>query len=141
MRTRPVSLAVLTLIVACQTEGPTGLRSPTARARWLQQVIRLAPDSPTPNQELTITSVIVNRGALPVEFTSRICGLDTKGDLVLTSPLILCAAYSMRGTLAPGDSHIGFDARGVASSPGHYTLRVRHLIDPERWVDVPVVVR
>jgi hypothetical protein len=136
-----VSLAGLALIAACQTDRPAGLRSPTGGVRTLQQVIRLAPDSPTPNQVLTIESVISNRGAQPVEFTSRICGLDTKGDLVLTGSLLMCAAVALRGTLPPGDSLHGFDARVVASSPGHYTLRVRHLIDPERWVEVPVDVR
>jgi len=141
MHTRPVSLAVLAFIAACRTDGPAGLRSSTGGVGTLQQVIRLAPDSPTPNQVLTIESLIINRGAQPVEFTSRICGLDTKGDLVLTGSLLMCAAYSMRGTLPPGDSLSGFDARVVASSPGQYTLRVRHLIDPERWVEVPVEVR
>jgi hypothetical protein len=132
---------VLALIAACQADGPAGLRSSTGGVRALQQVIRLAPDSPTPNQVLTIESVIINRGTQPVEFTSRICGLDTKGDLVLTGSLLMCAAYALRGTLPPRDSLHGFDARVVASSPGHYTLRVRHLIDPERWVEVPVDVR
>jgi len=140
MRPRPVSLAILALIAACQTDGSAGPRSPTGGVT-LQQVIRLAPASPTANELLTIESVIINRGAQPVEFTSRICGLDTKGDLALTGSLLMCAAYSMRGTLSPGDSLDGFDARVVASAPGHYTLRVRHFIDPEQWVEVAVDVR
>ena len=140
MRTRPVSLAMLACIAACQTDGPTELGSLVGSVT-LQQVIRLTPASPAPNEVLTIESVVINRGAQPVVFTSRICGLDTKGDLELTISLFMCAGYSMHGTLLPGDSLAGFDARVVASTPGQYTLHVRHLLDPERWVEVPVDVR
>jgi hypothetical protein len=31
--------------------------------------------------------------------------------------------------------------RVVSSPPGQYTVRVRQLIQPEAWVEVPVVVR
>jgi hypothetical protein len=140
MRTRAVSIPILALLAACQTDGPAGLRSMT-RDATLQQVIRLRPATPAPDEILTIESVVINRGTQPAELTSRICGLDTKGDLALTGSLMMCAGYSMQGTLPPGDSLTGFDARVVASAPGHYTLRVRHLLDPERWVVIPVDVR
>lgn len=140
MQTRVV--AAVAAIIGCQGAGqPTAPGVPQVIAPVLVQVVRLTPEQPAQNQELVIESVIINRGPLPVDFTGRLCGLDTKGDLELTGSLLMCAAYSMRGELASGDSVVGFDARVVASRPGRYTLGIRHLLDPERWMEVPVAVR
>jgi hypothetical protein len=49
--------------------------------------------------------------------------------------------WSNQRTLAPGDSVVGEDVMQVTSPPGTYQLRVRHLLDPERWVTLRVVVR
>ena len=141
MRTRIIPTALLALALGCQTDQPTATRSLGVVARNLVQIVRLSPEKPVRNQVLTIESVIINDGGRLVDFTSRICGLDTQGDLALTGSLLMCAAYSMSAHLAPGDSIQGFDARVVTSPPGRYMLRVRHLLDPERWVEVPVEVR
>jgi hypothetical protein len=87
--------------------------------------------------------MIVNDGASPVALSSRVCGLDYEGSLELTHPpeVLKCAGVSQASTLAPGDTARVGDLMRVASAPGTYTLRVRHALDPERWVSLEVVVR
>ena len=51
-----------------------------------------------------------------------------------------CAAYSRSLVLAAGDTVTGSDIRVVSSPPGQYTVLVRQLVQPEAWVEVPVVV-
>jgi hypothetical protein len=135
MHPRLGSLALLGLAIGCQ---PTA--SLDAPAPPLEQVVRLSPAAPTTGQVLRIHSTIINRGTSPIDVTSRTCGLDTKGDLELSGSLLMCAALNRQVTLIPSDSLSGFDARVVNSPPGRYTLRVRHALNPERWVEVPVVV-
>ncbi len=125
----------------CQHANPTAPDAVLqATVRGLQQTVRLFPAQPAQGEQLLVVSVVVNHKPDSVAFTSRICGLDTKGSLELTGSLLMCAAYSMSARLAPGDSVTGFDARVVTSPPGRYTLRVRHLLVPEAWVEIPVVV-
>lgn len=135
MRPIVALVALLGLALDCRTDGATGARAP------LDQVVRIAPASPGSGGTLRITSTIYNRGAAPVDLSTRTCGLDTEGDLTLSGSLLMCAAFSRRVTLSPSDSVSAFDARVVASPPGRYTLRVRQALDPERWVAVPVVIR
>jgi len=141
MRTRAMQAIAAAIAVGCQARQPAANEAAQLIAPNLVQVVRLTPEHPAQNQEMVIESVIINRGTVPVDLISRVCGLDAKGDLELTGSLLMCAAYSMHGHLAPGDSVRGFDARVVASRPGRYTLRVRHLLEPERWVEIPVEVR
>lgn len=127
-------VALLGLALDCRTDDATEARAP------LEQVVRLAPASPSSGGTLRITSTIYNRGAAPVDLSTRTCGLDIKGDLALSGSLLMCAAFSRQLTLSPSDSVSAFDARVVASPPGAYTLRVRQALHPERWVAVPVVI-
>lgn len=110
-------------------------------APGLEQTVRLTPAVPTSGGQLQIVSVVTNRSADAVAVTSRICGLDTGGDVVLVTARMACAGYSVQITLAPGDSVAGGDVRVVASPAGRYTLRVRQLLAPQLWLDVPLVVR
>jgi hypothetical protein len=135
MRPRHGSLALLGLAIGCQP-APS-VDAPAAR---LEQIVRLSPASPATGQVVRIQSTIINRGTSPIDVTSRTCGLDTNGDLELSGSLLMCAAFSRQVTLVPSDSLSAFDARTVTSPPGRYTLRVRHALDPERWLEVPVVI-
>jgi hypothetical protein len=135
MRPLVVLVALLGLVLDCRSDGVTATREP------LEQVVRLAPASPTGGGTLRITSTIYNRGPTTVDLSTRTCGLDTNGDLALSGSLLMCAAYSRQVTLEPSDSVSAFDARVVSSPPGHYTLRVRQALDPERWVELPVVIQ
>ena len=119
--------------------APDGARQTTVQG--LEQTVQLFPAEPSQGEQLRIVSVVVNRNAASAEIVSRICGLDTGGNLALTSSGFMCAGYSMDAELAPGDAVTGNDVRVVASAPGRYTLRVRHLLVPDAWVEVPVVVR
>ena len=115
--------------------------APQATIQGLEQTVQLFPAEPSQGEQLRIVSVVVNKNAASTDVVSRICGLDTGGDLVLAGSAFMCAGYSMYAELAPGESVTGSDVRVVASAPGSYTLRVRHLLVPDAWVEVPVVVR
>ena len=139
---RATAGAVLVGLLGCNPRepvAPAGARSVTVQG--LEQTVRLFPAEPTQGDELHIVSVVVNRKPDSAAVVSRICGLDTKGDLELTGSRFMCAGYSMNTVLAPGDSVTGNAFRTIASGPGRYTLRVRHLLVPDAWVEVSVVVR
>lgn len=112
-------------------------------AHGLEQSVSLVPAVPVAGQNLTIRSVITNRGAESIELESRHCGLDFAGDLVLEWPpgIGKCGAYSGRDLLQPGDSVVTYDIMQVISPPDRYRLRVRHALAPEAWAELSVVVR
>jgi hypothetical protein len=137
------TLALLSFAgLSCRAE-PAALTAPrvVVTPQGLEQTVRLSPADPAPGDTLEIASIVVNGTAAPVDVASRICGLDLETPLPLTNPFISCAGYSVHGALAPGDSLQGFDRRVVSGLPGTYTLRVRHLLNPDVWVEVPVTVR
>jgi len=137
------TLVLLSLImIACGTQ-PASLTGPRVviTPQGLEQTVRLSPAEPKTGDTLDIRSIVVNGTATPVDVVSRICGMDLETTLKLSYPGVTCAGYSMHGALAPGDSLLGFAGGVVASAPGQYTLRVRHLLDPDVWVDVSITVR
>lgn len=107
----------------------------------LVQTVRVSPARPAPGDTLQITSVVRNRGTGAVEVVSRVCGLDLETDLALGDPFGRCLAYSQQRPLAPGDSVREQESKTVLSRPGSYTLRLRHLLQPEQWISVPLAVR
>lgn len=119
--------------------GPSVVRQVSAQG--LEQTVQVVPGQPVQGQEVQILSVVANRGPSSVAVQSRMCGLDLAGDVALVMNSLRCAAYSMSGQLAPGDSVTDSDTRVVSSPPGHYTLRVRQLLQPETWVEIPLDVR
>ena len=141
MRTSFTLLFVAT--IGCSTPPAAFLTGPRVviTAQGLEQTVRLSPAEPATGDTVEITSIVVNQAGGEVDVASRTCGLDLQTSLTLTNPFIRCAGYSVQGTLAAGDSLVGFDRRVVSGLPGNYTLRVRHLLNPDVWVDVPVTVR
>ena len=140
LRTTLVVLSVATIACSTQSAPLTGPRV-VITPQGLEQTVRLSPAVPVPGDTLKIESIVVNGTGAVVEVTSCICGMDVETSLQLSHPNIACAGYSMQGALAPGDSLLGFAGGVVASGPGTYTMRVRHLLNPDVWVDVPVAVR
>jgi hypothetical protein len=137
------TLALLSFtITACGTQ-PASLTGPqiVITPQGLEQSVRLSPAVPAPGETLDITSVVVNKTTSAVDVTSRICGLDLESSLALVNSTVHCAGYSAQGELAAGDSVLGFERRTVAGKAGDYTLRIRHLLDPAVWIEVPVTVR
>lgn len=140
------ALAFWVALPGCSTKEVNG---PDAAAgvvrldgpRGLRQTVRIAPAQPATGDTLQVASVVVNGGSAAVAVESRICSLDFQGDLRLEDPFVRCQGYSMSGPLAAGDSLQLGDRRIVAAAPGTYTLRVRHLLDPEVWVETRLVVR
>lgn len=106
----------------------------------LVQTIRLSTAEPTPGDTLWIESTVVNEGGQPVSVESRICGLDLRTELRF-APQVRCGGYSMQGQLAPGDSVRSTEGGVLTSGPGTYSVRLRHLLQPEKWVTFQVTVR
>ncbi len=105
------------------------------------QTLRLLNPGLRTGDTLKIESRLKNVGDKPVAVEHVVCELDIEGDLVTEAPFILCAAYSIRGTLAPGQEVVGQLQRRITSPAGRYTIRVRHLLDPAVWVPAELTVR
>lgn len=136
------TLALLSLASLACNAGPEAVTAPKVviTPQGLEQTIRLTPTAPSPGDTLAITSIVVNGTGAAVNVTSRICGIDLQTTLKLSGTGLACAGYSMQGPLAPGDSLLGFAGGVVMSGAGTYTLRLRHLLNPDVWVEVPVTV-
>ncbi|MFW6201015.1 MAG: hypothetical protein ACOC8B_00420 [Gemmatimonadota bacterium] len=106
----------------------------------LVQTLAFSDPTPSVGDTLSIRSTVINRGA-PRGVESRICGLDVRGEVELSPASATCGGWSSSGTLAPGDSVIGWEHGVVNAEPGRRVLRVRHLIDPEVWLDVELTIR
>ena len=109
----------------------------------LDQRVTLSPAELVIGQNVTIHSVVTNRGNQAIALRSRICGLDIESDMSLPHPpdIGFCGGHSMSGSIAPGESRESTDIRRVSSEAGSYTIRVRHALQPERWVELRVAVR
>ncbi|HEV8399500.1 MAG TPA: hypothetical protein VGQ18_06610 [Gemmatimonadales bacterium] len=128
--------------LACRAE-PAALTGPrvVVTPQGLEQTVRFTPEEPATGDTLDVTSIVVNETHAAVDVSSRICGLDVESSLKLTNAFLSCAGYSMQGELAVGDTLQGFARRVIAGPPGNYTLRVRHLLNPDVWVEVGITVR
>jgi hypothetical protein len=140
--------ALLALVASCTAATPPATLSSDSDVTLgvlpgLEQRVTLTPAELTVGEDVLIHSVITNRGSQPVSLDSRICGLTLGGDLQLTIPpgIVTCAGFSMGGTIAPGESRESSELRRVSSPPGTYTLRVKHALRPEVWVELRVGVR
>lgn len=140
--------ALLVLVAGCTATAPTATLSSegditVAVMPGLEQRVTLTPAELTVGEIVHIQSVITNSGSQPVSLESRICGLTLGGDLQLATPtsIVTCAGFTQGGDIAPGDSRESSEIRRVSSAPGTYTLRVKHAVRPELWVEVRVVVR
>ena len=112
-------------------------------APGLEQRVTLTPAELMSGENVTIHSVLTNRGTNAISLQSRICGLDVESDISLPHPpdIGFCGGHSMGGSIAPGETRESTDIRRVAAAAGSYTIRVRHALQPEQWVDVRVTVR
>lgn len=145
---RAILILLGSLVAGCG-ETPTDTQAPgngtalVGHIGSLVQTVTVSPASPASGENIAIRSVVVNRGSAPIPIEARICGLDYAGSLELDWPagIAKCDAYSTAVQLAPGDSIVGHDLMQVASPPGKHVLRVRHAIDPDTWVDLPIKVR
>lgn len=106
----------------------------------LVQTVRISRVEPAPGDTLWIESTITNQGSRPVNVKSRTCGFDLETTLRF-APQVRCAGYSTEGPLAPGDSLRSTEGGVLTSGPGTYAVRLRHLLDPERWVSLRITVR
>jgi hypothetical protein len=128
-----------------QTEDPVpDLDRGTALA-WqarptVVQTLRLLNPGLRVGDTLKLESTLKNVGNMPVSIEHVVCELDLEGDLKTYSPLILCFAYSVRSTLAPGQEVSSRLERVINSEAGRYTIRVRHLLDPDVWVPAELTV-
>lgn len=140
------ALTVAGALSACRS--PDALRpvtTPTLARRvvgdGLVQTIRLSAARVAAGDTIGISATLENRGDKVVRVTTVVCNLDTDGTVEILPPLMLCLAYSASLDLAPGEAVTGHYSARIASPPGHYRLRVRHLLEPKSlWVDFPLEV-
>ena len=162
-RSRPRALTVLRAAVvgalvlagsACTGNGrpPTESGDPVpnldagAALSWqprptILQTVRLLNPGLRQGDTLRLESRLRNVSDKPVSIEHVVCELDIEGELATEAPLILCVAYSVRSTLAPGEEVFSRLERVVASPPGRYTITIRHLLDPAVWVPAELTVR
>jgi hypothetical protein len=149
LRRRTLAAAVLVVITALSAcrgtlfESDADAQPLTQRhdgAAGLVQTISISDTHPAQGETLRIESILTNEGASPQAVTSRICGLDLDTALRF-EPDVRCAGYSIGGTLAPGASRVEVEEAVIASRPGTYSVRLRHLLDPEQWVSFQITVR
>jgi len=141
-----LQLLLLTLLLAC-SGGPltptvdpaTGTASVVFTSGGLSQRVELSKQTPKQGDTLTVKSTVTNVG-INRTIESRICGLDLSG-VDLAEVGAHCGGYSVRTSLVTNDSVSSADTRRVTSAPGTYTLKVRHLLDPERWVELKLTVK
>jgi hypothetical protein len=139
----PSLLASVASCADATTAIPSGSGVTRDNLSGLEHRVTLTPSEPNAGGDVQIHSVITNRGTESVALSSRICGLNYGGTLRLAYPngSATCGGYSMGGSIAPGESRTNTDLNRVASARGIYTLRVRHALQPELWVEMRVVVR
>lgn len=139
-----VAAALAAFVPMACGDDPVGLQPHPERieilpAAGLEQVVILSGTRFAQGDTVEVRSTVHASSDAAAEVEARICGLDLLG-LQLQDPFARCGGYSMRTQLAPGDSLLQRDARIIDSGPGSYTLRVRHLVAPDTWVDIPVEV-
>lgn len=105
----------------------------------LIQRIVLSSANPAKGSIIAVRSTIFNAG-VKRDLTTRICGLDL-GGLDLADTDMHCAGFSQRISLATNDTVSQTDRRTVNAAPGDYTLKIRHLLEPERWVELKLHVK
>ena len=104
------------------------------------QTVRLLNPGLRQGDTLRLESVLRNVSDQPVSIEHVVCELDLEGEISTESPLILCFAYSVRSTLAPGEHVWSRLERRVISPPGRYTISIRHLLDPSVWVPAELTI-
>jgi hypothetical protein len=116
----------------------TGTATAQVAADGLLQRVQLTPGAPHTGDTLFVRSTIVNIGVART-VAVRVCNLDLSG-MDLRSYQNQCGSFSMSQSLASNDSVSTTDSRIVAAGSGEYKLRIRHLLDPERWLELKVRV-
>ncbi len=144
----PLVPILVAFVTGCSSTSPSAVLASEQDVRrgvlpGLEQHVTLTPAELATGENVVIRSVITNRGSRPIQLESRICGLTVAGDIRLDWPpgIGMCGGFSMSGPIAPGEARESTEIRRVSSGPGTYTLRVKHAIHPEAWVELRVAVR
>jgi hypothetical protein len=106
----------------------------------ITQRVRLLNAQLRTGDTLKIESVLKNISNQTIDVNRVVCELDVESGLNLESPFILCAAYSVKGPLAPGEEAVGYLQRVVRAKPGRYQIVIRHLLEPSTWVPAGLTV-
>lgn len=145
MRTsEAVALLGISLLVACspplepRIDQNTGKSTAQENEGGLLQRVEITPGAPRTGDTLFIRSTIVNSG-VSRQVEVRTCSLDVRG-LNLQEYVGKCQAYSMHLALAANDSISQTDTWILRSTSGDHVVSVRHLLDPERWMDIKLHV-
>lgn len=128
-----------------QTEDPVPNLDLGVARSWqvrptIVQTLRLLNPGLRVGDTLKLESVLKNVSDQPVTAHYLVCEPDLEGELRTEAPFIHCVLGSMQGTLAPGQEEVRHLQRKIVSEPGRYTIRVRHLLDPDVWVPAELTV-
>jgi hypothetical protein len=136
----------LALVAACSAAPtePTELGRDIGRVhvvhQGLEHIITVTPARAAFGDTVTILSTVTNRTPRARSVQWRTCGMDVETALEFPWPGAMCGGYSALGSIGPGGTLQGSHYGVVKSEPGEYILRIRHLLDPESWVEVSLIV-
>jgi hypothetical protein len=141
-------LAVLTPLACGSPVEMADLRSITGTTEielfgGLVQRITVTPAEPTIGEEVEIRSVVRNAGTGTPRFLTNTCRLDLESALELaTAPdWTECDALPHQVDLFPGDSVEVRTRQRVHGVAGEHEIRVLHVLEPQQWVPVKVLLR
>ena len=137
-------ILLLVLASACD-DDPAGVEDEsghaTARLGSFVQTVTIEPARPSTGDTIVINSTVINTGS-PRPATLRQCFMDLEGDLQLEQLRVFrCAATAGTWVMASGETVDNFEGPAIVlSPPGRYILRVRQLLEPSLWAEVPIIV-
>jgi hypothetical protein len=142
-------LAMLSLVAGCE-ENPTAPSEGAHEAvsAWavlgpFRQRIEVSPGQVMAGDTVTIISHLQNVSDSTATLWKKECSLGIETTLELGPVGGTCFAYSSLFDAPPGWEN-RFTERhvvGTGVAEGEYDLRVLHLVDPELWLGVRVVVK
>lgn len=103
-------------------------------------VVTATPARATRGETVVVSSRVVRIGETPDTVWLRTCGLDIETARDFPDPSGTCFGYSGRYTMMPGDTVTGADSGIVDWPRGEHRFRVRHMVEPSRWLELTVVV-
>ena len=109
----------------------------------LLQVLHVSDTVPQRGDTLYFQSTVYNVADSTVTLHAKLACLDITGDLSMVDPVhfrVSECGSEIRPLIA-GDSLIEGALRVVLSPPGSYTIWVRHLLEPDVSIEVPVRVK
>lgn len=146
---RLATLAILSLVTGCEESpvGPYGNTHETLSAFAIlgpfRHEIEVSPGLATAGDTITISSHLQNISDSTATLWTKECSLRIETTLDLSRVGGTCALDSSQRDAPPGweSRFVEQHVIGQATGEGEHDLEVLHLVDPELWLGVRVVVQ